>query len=70
MFNKGARGGMISLDQLKKIIDREFGTPFLKDGHVKAHFVKGKRKTLEIVIGKRDIWLTESGRVIGAGTRL
>ena len=61
----------MTLEQLKKALDNEFQPPFLKEGLVKTMFVKGaKPKTLNIKIGARDIDITESGKVTGAGTCL
>ena len=60
---------MITLEQLKEILDKNFTPPFLEDGHVKARFIEHtKEKTLQINIGRRDIWLNEKGEVTGAGT--
>ncbi len=60
---------MITLDKLKEIIDQHFAPPFLDEGHVKTKFIEHtKEKTLQINIGRRDIWINEDGKVTGAGT--
>lgn len=61
----------MTLEQLKEIIDKNFCHPFVEKGHVRTRFIKEvDEKTLEIVIGPRDVWITENGRVTGAGTML
>lgn len=61
----------ITLEQIKQILEENFTPPFLEEGMVKAKFVEpieGKEKTLQINIGRRDIWLNEKGEVTAAGT--
>lgn len=61
----------ITLEKLENIFNAEFGLPFLQDKLVDVHFVesmKDKEKTLQIKIGRRDIWINEKGEVTGAGT--
>ncbi len=60
---------MLTLERLKEIIDQHFATPFLEEGLVKARFIeRTTEKTLQINIGRRDIWINESGEITGAGT--
>ncbi len=62
---------MLTLERLKKIMDQHFRPPFLTKGQVRARFVgRGKRKVLELKIGRRDVWLVKSGEVIASGTDL
>jgi hypothetical protein len=59
----------MTLDQLKAALENNFGPPFLPEGHVRVKFATTPGEpTLAIFIGRRDIWLTEDGRVTGAGT--
>lgn len=59
----------ITLERLKEIIDSQFSQPFLPYGDVTARFIEEtKEKTLQIKIGRRDIWLNENGNITGAGT--
>ena len=60
----------MTLEQLKAALEYHFGHPFLPEGHVRVKFAtEPGERTLSIAIGRRDIWLTEDGRVTGAGTR-
>jgi len=65
---------MFTLERLKEIIDQNFGPPFLEEGLVVAKFVDddngAKEKTLQINIGRRDIWINEAGEVTASGTTL
>ena len=59
---------MITLERLKEILDSNFTPPFLEEGMVEAQFVEHtKEKTLQVNIGRRDVWISESGEVIAAG---
>jgi hypothetical protein len=59
----------MTLEQLKKVLDHHFGPPFLPEGYVRAEIVAILGEpTLQVNIGRRDIWVTENGRVTGAGT--
>ena len=66
----------MTLEQLKVALENHFGPPFLPEGMVRAKMVgamptvDGSRDepTLQINIGRRDIWITEDGRVTGGGT--
>jgi len=67
--NKTDTGSKITLEQIKEIFDFHFVEPFLAKGIVETKFITHtKQKTLQIKIGRRDIWLEESGRVVGSGT--
>ncbi len=60
---------MLTLERLKEIIDKSFSPPFLEEGVVKARFIeRTTEKTLQINIGRRDIWINEAGEITGAGT--
>ena len=62
---------MITLERIKEILDQHFSEPFLPEGHVRAHFVTSPgEKTLQVNIGRRDVWITEDGEVTAAGTCL
>jgi hypothetical protein len=61
---------MITLEQLKEIIDTEFRPPFEKAGLVQAEFDACGEKTLRLTIGRRDVWITADGEVAEAGTYL
>jgi hypothetical protein len=62
----------MTLEQLKAVLDNHFSHPFLPEGTVKTKWINtpGKEAALEIRIGRRDVWVTEAGEVIGAGTHL
>jgi hypothetical protein len=56
---------------LAEVLNRNFGPPFLKKGSVVAQVEKeGKKLTLTLTIGRRDITIDVKGDVIGAGTTL
>jgi hypothetical protein len=60
---------VISLAQLKKLFDANFSEPFLGAGLVKTKLFKNKKgRTLEITIGRRDIWIDARGKLVAAGT--
>lgn len=60
----------MTLERLKEIIDHHFVPPFLSEGIVKTKWIdyKDKPRDLEIIIGRRDVWISENGEVSGAGT--
>ena len=68
---KEANLNLISLDTLKEIFDKHFSHPFLEKGVVKTKWVKSStEKTLQVNIGRRDVWINEKGEVIASGTNL
>lgn len=61
----------ITLEQLRDIINIEFGEPYLVENGVYAIIHQTSNgKELEISIGRRDCRINEFGEVIGAGTLL
>ena len=61
----------MTLEQLKEVLEHHFSEPFLARDYVRARFIESTaEKTLQINIGRRDIWLNEKGEVTGAGTYL
>lgn len=58
------------LAKLKKILDEEFGPPFLPKGLVQATWVGANQKVLKIRIGRRDIDIDEKLKMRGSGTDL
>lgn len=68
---KEANLNLISLDALKEIFDKHFSHPFLENGVVKTKWVKSStEKTLQVNIGRRDVWINEKGEVTASGTNL
>ena len=61
---------MLSIHQLKDIIDSHFCAPFIEDGIVKARLItyEDGSESLEIKIGPRDVQFDENGTVFGSGT--
>lgn len=58
------------LAKLKKILDKEFGLPFLPRGMVTTEWIEGKSKLLKIKIGRRDIEIDEKLKVQASGIDL
>ena len=61
----------MTLGQLKLLLDKEFGYPFLPLGLVKAVWreLDGEME-LDLSIGRRDVTINEEGEVMSAGTSL
>ena len=61
----------LTLEVLKEIIDTHFCPPFMDAGIVQTILwpaKDGNEKSLEVIIGQRDVQFLEDGTVIGAGT--
>jgi len=60
----------MTLDQLKSVLDKQFGAPFLAQGHVRTAWIKHRdgSRALSIHIGRRDVTITEDGTVETTGT--
>ena len=58
----------ISVEKFAEIFNREFGPPFLEEGHARAVAVEDG--SLKLFIGRRDVHLAPDGTVKGAGTGL
>lgn len=56
----------MDLKKVAKLINRDFGPPFLPAGFVKAKATK--RNTLAVSIGHRDVEVNEKMEVVGAGS--
>ena len=62
---------MLTLERLQAILLENFGPPFLEDGFVRATFLTSAgEKTLQVNIGRRDVWISADGEVTAAGTCL
>ena len=60
---------MINLELLAKILNDNFGEPFLvKDGVTAEISGEGDDKILTISIGRRDVGFTSIGEVVNTGT--
>ena len=65
---------MLTLEVIKAVLDNYFGFPFLPKGMVRTKWLpdaqaEGARR-LGISIGRRDVVVTEHGRVTDSGTCL
>lgn len=59
------------LKKLSKIINKEFGPPFLEEGAVKSKVFKNSGSySMSLCIGRRDIQIDEDFNVCGSGTLL
>ena len=60
----------LTIEKLCKIINTEFGAPFLIEDGVSAEILLNDdgTKELSINIGRRDVQIDENGEVLGAGT--
>lgn len=60
---------MIDLHTIAKVLNDEFGKPFLDEGHLEARIVKeGGKEILKLRIDRRDIGVDENFKVMYAGT--
>ena len=61
----------MTLVQLAALVERNFGPPFLPEGHVVVKLVDWKgEQALSLTIGRRDVCFGDNGTVHGAGTML
>ena len=61
----------MNLVKLKKIMDRDFGPPFLPEGMVSTKWEgSGDERSLSITIDRRDVSIDKDGNVIASGTFL
>ena len=61
----------MNLVKLKKIMDRDFGSPFLPEGMVSTKWEgSGDERSLSITINRRDVSVDKDGNVIASGTFL
>jgi len=62
----------MTLDQLKRVLDDQFGEPHLAKHHVRASWVQCDTpglKTLRLQVGRRVVWLTDLPGGIRCQTR-